>query len=90
MRAERSRFERPVLRTLVSSLGTLPAAWLVGAALALYWPGEESVRHAVGFVLTLPLWVAAMCVAFLDRRAWRAGLAALVIAALAYAAIRAH
>lgn len=78
---------RALARALVSVVGTLPAAWLGGAALALWWPASGSVAHSVGFVATLPLWVLAMTLAFLDERVWRAALAATVAAVLAFGAI---
>ena len=74
-------------RTLVSTVGTLPPAWLGAAAVAAWCPIDPSAQLAVGFVSTLPLWVAAMCLASLDRRAWRSALAALLATGLALAAL---
>lgn len=74
-------------RSAVATLGTLPAAVLAGAALARWLPLAESTRLAIAYVATLPLWAAAMCVAFLDARAWRSALACLAVAAVLAAAM---
>jgi hypothetical protein len=76
-----------VFRGLVSILGTLPPAWLAAALVALVWPAPEGVRLSLAFVLAIPFWVAAMCVALLDWRVWRAAVASVAITAAAYAAI---
>ncbi|AKF08629.1 TonB-dependent receptor domain-containing protein [Sandaracinus amylolyticus] len=62
-------------RATVALVGTLPLATLAGIALALFAPAPEDVRIALGIVMTIPLWVVAMCLAYLDDRAWRAALA---------------
>lgn len=64
-----------VARSLVAVIGTLPFSVLAGLAIALFLPAPEDVRMALGFALTIPLWVTAMCLAFLDARVWRATLA---------------
>ncbi|UJR86664.1 hypothetical protein [Sandaracinus amylolyticus] len=74
------------LRTLLAVIGALPAAVLAGIALALFVPAAEDVRLAIGFGATVPLWVAAASLVFLDARVWRAALALTVsTAALALA-----
>jgi hypothetical protein len=80
---------RSVARALVSILGTLPPAWLAAAALARLLPLEASVGLSVGFVLALPFWVLAMCLALLDQRVWRAGLASAVVTAATYGVLHA-
>ncbi|WP_437277999.1 hypothetical protein WME90_43365 [Sorangium sp. So ce375] len=76
------------LRVLAALIGTLPLAVLGSVCLARFAPFGEATRSAVGFSLVVPLWLAAMCVAFLARSAARAwgGCAALgaVLLALAY------
>jgi len=76
------------LRVLAAIAGTLPVAALASTALARFLPLPEDVRASIGFVVAVPLWIAAMCVAFLARsgkRAWLgcAGATAL-LAALVY------
>ncbi|WP_437287317.1 hypothetical protein [Sorangium sp. So ce406] len=67
----------------------MPVAVLSSVCLARFAPLSEGARGALGFSLVVPLWVAAMCVAFLARSAARAwGMCAAlsaVLFALAYA-----
>ncbi|WP_437633791.1 hypothetical protein [Sorangium sp. So ce854] len=83
-----ARLEAP-LRVVAALVGTLPVALLSGVCLARFAPLSEGARGALGFSLVVPLWVAAMCVAFLARSAARAwGMCAAlsaVLFALAYA-----
>ncbi|WP_437528323.1 hypothetical protein WME79_44770 [Sorangium sp. So ce726] len=76
------------LRVLAALVGTLPLAVLASVCLARFAPLAEDTRSALGFSLVVPLWLAAMCFAFLTRsaaRAWGAcaALGALLLA-LAY------
>jgi hypothetical protein len=80
---------RSVARALVSILGTLPAAWLLAAAVARLLPIEASLRLSIGFMLTLPLWVIGMCIALLDHRVWRAALASMSVTASTYGVLQA-
>ncbi|WP_437293218.1 hypothetical protein [Sorangium sp. So ce426] len=77
------------LRVLAALIGTLPLAVLGGVCLARFAPLAEATRSALGFALVVPLWLAAMCVAFLARsaaRAWSVCAAiGAVLLALAYA-----
>lgn len=59
-------------RAVVCLVATLPPAWLGGLALGLHLPLEESTRLALGFLGTIPGWVALMVLASLDSRGWRA------------------
>ncbi|WP_441290379.1 hypothetical protein ACSRUE_07305 [Sorangium sp. KYC3313] len=76
------------LRVLAALVGTLPLAVLASVCLARFAPLAESTRSALGFSLVVPLWLAAMCFAFLARSAARAwGVCAAlgaVLLALAY------
>ncbi|WP_437589110.1 hypothetical protein [Sorangium sp. So ce1000] len=77
-----------VLRVLAALVGTLPLAVAGSSCLARFAPLAEATRSILGFVLVVPLWLAAMCVAFLARSAARAwGVCAAlgaVLLALAY------
>lgn len=57
--------------TLAATLGTLPVALLASAALARFLPVSADLRYALAFTAVIPLWVLAMCVAFLARRSAR-------------------
>jgi hypothetical protein len=76
------------LRVLASIAGTLPVALLASLCLARFLPLSEDARFALGYTAAIPLWIAAMCVAFLARsgaRAWAACLAAsALLAAVVY------
>lgn len=59
--------------TLAATLGTLPVALLGAAAIGRFLPLSIDARFALAFLLVIPLWIWAMCVAFLARsgiRAW--------------------
>ncbi|AUX23903.1 hypothetical protein SOCEGT47_044330 [Sorangium cellulosum] len=78
-----ARLEAP-LRVAAALVGTLPVAVLSSVCLARVVPLSEGARGTLGFSLVVPLWVAAMCVAFLARNAARAwGVCAALTAALA-------
>ncbi|HVK73946.1 MAG TPA: hypothetical protein VM734_11535 [Kofleriaceae bacterium] len=87
-RRPRSRVRRALvavdggLRTLGALVGTFPVAMLVAAALAAYLPLPAEVRFPIGGLLVVPLWVAAMCAAFLTPRGWQVWLAILALVAL--------
>jgi hypothetical protein len=53
-------------------LGTLPVALLSSAAVARFLPAAPDTRYAVGFVLAIPTWLVAMCLAFASTatRTW--------------------
>ena len=76
------------LRLLVALAGTLPVAVLAGACLARFAPLTEDARFTLGYTLTIPLWVTAMCFAFLARSAARlcvvCAVLGAVLGALAY------
>ncbi|MGC4088050.1 MAG: hypothetical protein QM756_09155 [Polyangiaceae bacterium] len=76
------------LRVIVALLGTLPLALLTSAGLARFLPLSRDARFAVGFVAAIPLWVTAMCLAFLARSGARASVLCVVVsmmmAALVY------
>jgi hypothetical protein len=59
-------------RVLAALFGTLPPAVLAGVCLARFLPLSEDARFALGFTATLPLWITAMCCAFLARSGARA------------------
>jgi hypothetical protein len=71
-------------------LGTIPLALLASVGLARFLPLREDARFVVGFSLAIPLWVAAMCIAFVVRSGFRvwllAALSALVLIGLSLAA----
>lgn len=86
--APSSSHSNATLCTLAALFGTLPVALLAAAALGRFLPLSADARFALAFLLVIPLWIAAMCVAFLARRgaqawAWCIGLSAL-LAALVY------
>ncbi len=68
------RLARPdaTLRLLAALVGTLPVAVLASACVARFAPLSGDTRSLLGFALVVPLWVTAMCVAFLARSATRA------------------
>lgn len=76
------------LRVLAALVGTLPAALFASASLARFPPLSEDARFALGFTLAIPLWITAMCFAFLARsgtRAWGVCLGVTaILAALVY------
>ncbi|HEY6723137.1 MAG TPA: hypothetical protein VI197_03870, partial [Polyangiaceae bacterium] len=65
---------------------TLPVAVLAALCLASALPGDAEFRLMVGLTLALPLWVAAMCAAFLARGGgrvwWWCGAASVLLGAL--------
>jgi hypothetical protein len=63
---------------LAAIAGTLPVAVLASVCIARFAPMSEDARFALGFTAVIPLWVTAMCFAFLARsgaRAWAVCLA---------------
>jgi len=52
------------LRVSAATLGTLLIATIACVALARFVPMQEEDRFTIGFALVTPLWIAAMCVAF--------------------------
>jgi hypothetical protein len=76
------------LLVLAATLGTLPIALFVGALLARFLPVSADARFALGFGLTIPTWLAIMCVALLARSGARAfcicGAASMVLAVLVF------
>lgn len=69
-------------RCLVALVGTLPPALLLGVAVAVYAPFARELRLALGYGLTLPVWLAAMSLVFPVRRPSHAWLACLLATAL--------
>ncbi|WP_437675082.1 hypothetical protein [Sorangium sp. So ce131] len=70
------------LRVLAALVGTLPIAVLGGACLSRFAPLAEEARFILGYALAVPLWVGAMCLAFLARSAARAWAVCAAISAL--------
>jgi len=77
-----------VLRVVGALIATLPAALLAAVCVARWLPGDAELRLMLGLTLAIPLWLFAMCRAFLVRngvRVWLwCGAAALVFGGLAY------
>ena len=69
------------LRIVAAVVGTVPFALGSSVLLARFLAADEETRFAVGFTLVIPLWVGAMCVAFLSHSGKRA---CLVCGALAW------
>ena len=59
-------------------VGTLPPALFGAVCLARFLPLEEGARSVLGLTLSIPLWCAAACSAFLARNAARAWVACAV------------
>lgn len=79
---------RPVRSGQIAAalLGTLPPSLLGAAGLARFLPCALGTRFVVGYLLALPLWLAAICFAILTRdgrRAWLGCAAATLLAACA-------
>jgi hypothetical protein len=55
------------LRVLSALAGTLPVAVLTSVCLARFLPLSEDARFAWGYTALIPLWITAMCIAFLSR-----------------------
>jgi hypothetical protein len=53
------------LRIAAALVGTLPAAVLAAVCLARFLPLGEATRFTLGFMLAIPLWVAAICSGFI-------------------------
>lgn len=64
-----------VLRVIGALAGSLLVAVLIAAVLAAYLPLSASVRFPIALLLSVPLWVGAMCAAFLTPRGWQVWLA---------------
>lgn len=61
------------LRISAATLGTACVSLLASLCLARFLPLDAEARFAIGFTLAIPIWIAAMCIAFLARdgvRAW--------------------
>jgi len=83
-----ARRGRPVRggQIVAALLGTVPPALLGAAGLARVLPCALGTRFVVGYMLALPLWLTAICLATLARDARRAWLwcgAATLLAACA-------
>jgi hypothetical protein len=70
------------LRWSAALAGTLPPAVLAAVALARHLPLSIELRYALGFLLLIPLWVAAICTACLIERGGRAWLLCLALTGL--------
>jgi hypothetical protein len=70
-RSWRARLDGTLL-VLSVTVGTLPIALLLSAALARYLPLSDDARFAVGFASSIPLWVSIMCLALLAKTGVRA------------------
>ncbi|WP_437967004.1 hypothetical protein WMF04_46890 [Sorangium sp. So ce260] len=73
------------LRQLAALVGTLPVAVLASACVARFAPLSGDTRSVLGFALVAPLWVTAMCVAFLARSAARAWAVCAALSAVLFA-----
>jgi hypothetical protein len=80
--------DSPALRVAGALVGTLPGSVLAAVCLARFLPFSEATRATAGLLLAVPLWTAAMTVAFLARSAagaWGSCVfATAIFAALAY------
>jgi hypothetical protein len=72
----------PALRIAGALVGTLPGSLLAAVCLARFLPFAEATRATAGVLLTVPLWTAAMTVAFLAKSAARVWGSCVVAAAL--------
>lgn len=76
------------LRISAAVLGTLPIALLASTCLARFLPATRDAGFALGFASVIPVWVTAMCLAFLSRSGARTWLVCLCLGftlfALAY------
>jgi hypothetical protein len=62
---------RETSRITAALAGTLPPTFLASLCAARYLPVELDTRFAIGLGLIIPLWVAAMCLAFAAKKTWR-------------------
>lgn len=95
--AEASARQRPrgrfsaLLRVVGALVATLPAALFAAVCLARWLPGDPELRLMLGLMLAIPLWLLAMCSAFLAREGGRVwlwcGAATLVFGGLAYGVV---
>lgn len=82
------KFAPALLRTSAATVGTLPLAWTFSWALAAVLPIGMEARAAILMLLSVPLWIALRCFAFLSKsglRVWAiclAGSAVLWIGAM--------
>ncbi|WP_437599048.1 hypothetical protein [Sorangium sp. So ce590] len=72
MASDRLARRDATLRQLAALVGTLPVAILASACVARFAPLPGDTPGVLGFALVVPLWVTAMCGAFLARSATRA------------------
>jgi len=70
-------------RSLAATLGTIPVALALGAALALTLPLPASMGLTIGAYAVFPIWVAAACCTFLAESATRAWVSLICVAGLA-------
>jgi hypothetical protein len=75
------------LRVSGALLGTLPPSVLACAALAAVLPVSPGAALATGVLITIPVWVAAMCAGFLARRGWLLWIVCLAATAALAAAV---
>lgn len=74
------------LRVIAATIGTLPLALFGAACIARFLPVSPDARYAIAFAGVIPLWVTAMCIAFLARRgSWALVVCIVVSVALATA-----
>jgi hypothetical protein len=92
--ARRRQLNHSTSRTLAALLGSLPAALLLGIALAAALPLRLELRYLIGAYSVVPLWAALACGLFLVRTAWRAwlwlALACVFAAGVSWLALRAR
>lgn len=77
-----------MLRVAGAIVATLPVAVLASVCLATCVPGDVELRLMLGVSLAIPLWIFAMCAAFLAREAGRiwlwCGAASLILGVISY------
>ena len=81
--ARRQQLNHSTSRTLAALVGSLPAALLLGIALAAALPVRLELRYLIGSYSVVPLWAALACSVFLARNARRAWLGLALTCALA-------
>lgn len=76
-----------ILRISASTLGTLPGALFAAACMGRFLPFDEDIRFAIAYGSVVPLWVTAMCFAFLARSGTKLWLVCLAVATAFAAAV---
>jgi hypothetical protein len=58
------------LRVSAALVGTLPPSVLLTCVAAAHLPISRGAALATGILAAIPLWIAAMCLAFIARHGW--------------------